>query len=148
MGHSVLSEALTAKSCNNAPVRFVISVRPCVRFVLVLFVDAYSVTVNQNLENIFLFGFPHKILLLIKFWVKTSHKKMFIACFYFTLFTHWATQNLAAIHCNIVESTIIFQCSLHLCRQPPSNFEHAHVFSPGAKCSPSSEQGSSYYSQL
>jgi len=49
----ILSEVLTAKSCKNAPIMFVISVRPYVSFVLVLFVDAYSVTFDQKLANIF-----------------------------------------------------------------------------------------------
>lgn len=40
----ILSEVRTAKSYKNAPIRFVISVRLYVRFVFVLFVDAYSVT--------------------------------------------------------------------------------------------------------
>jgi hypothetical protein len=54
------------------------------------------------------------------------------------LFTSLACENFIEPHYNITEVTVIFQCSIQLCRQSSSTFEQKHAHPPTKNCSPSS----------
>ena len=56
--------------------------------------------------------------------------------FYFMVFKIWTFENFTEHYCSIAESTVNFQCSIHLCRQSSSTLEY--VFSPSTNCSFSS----------
>ena len=75
-------------------------------------------------------------------------RKYFLFFFKFHIVYKLEYENFTALHKNIAESVVTFQCSPHLCQQSSSTFEKQQVLPPSKSCSLSSATTGTWYSSV